>query len=100
MSSKIDLSKVLQEVADKKAYLIDCREEDEWKAGHLELALSFPLSALRKGEMPKGLEDHLTVYVHCARGGRAVEAARWLLRQYPKVEPLACEFGELKSLEK
>lgn len=98
MGGKVDLSQVLKKVADKKAYLLDCREEQEWVAGHLEVAIFFPLSMLRKGEMPEGLDKELPLYIHCARGGRAVEAARWLLRQYPLAEALSCEFGDLKSL--
>jgi NADPH-dependent 2,4-dienoyl-CoA reductase/sulfur reductase-like enzyme/rhodanese-related sulfurtransferase len=54
------------------ACIIDVREPGEWKQGHLQGALSIPLTELRKraGEIPKDQP----VYLHCRSGQRSYYA--------------------------
>jgi rhodanese-related sulfurtransferase len=57
-------------------YLLDVREDDEWRAGHAPDAVHVPLSELaaRVGEVPEGRD----VYVICKVGGRSEQAVRYL----------------------
>jgi rhodanese-related sulfurtransferase len=57
-------------------YLLDVREDDEWRAGHAPEAVHLPLSELvaRVGEVPEDRE----VYVICKVGGRSEQAVRYL----------------------
>lgn len=58
------------------AFLLDVREHDEWRAGHVPSAVHIPLGELqgRLDEVPAGQ----TVYVICRVGGRSAHAAAWL----------------------
>ena len=58
------------------AYLLDVRGEDEYRSGHVAGAVNIPHTAVasRVDEVPSGQP----VYVFCARGGRAMHAARAL----------------------
>ena len=46
--TKDSLDKVKQQVADKKAVLIDVREQAEWDKGHVDGAVLLPLGELAK----------------------------------------------------
>ncbi|MFI9433817.1 MULTISPECIES: rhodanese-like domain-containing protein [Streptosporangium] len=58
------------------AFLLDVRENDEWRAGHAPAAVHIPLGELqaRVDEVPKDAP----VYVVCRVGGRSAHAAAWL----------------------
>ncbi len=58
------------------AFLLDVRENDEWRAGHAPTAVHIPLGELqaRVEEVPKGTP----VYVVCRLGGRSASATAWL----------------------
>ncbi|MER6172929.1 rhodanese-like domain-containing protein [Streptosporangium sp. NPDC001681] len=58
------------------AFLLDVRENDEWRAGHAPGAVHIPLGELqsRVDEVPKDAP----VYVICRVGGRSANAAAWL----------------------
>lgn len=58
------------------AVVIDVRQSDEYRAGHVPGARLIPLDALpqRTGEIPRGR----AVYVICASGNRSRTAAAWL----------------------
>jgi rhodanese-related sulfurtransferase len=60
-------------------YLLDVREDDEWRAGHAPDAVHVPLSELmaRVGEVPEDRD----VYVICKVGGRSEQAVRYLNQQ-------------------
>lgn len=60
------------------AFLLDVREPDEWRAGHVAEAVHIPLGELqaRADEVPVGR----TLYVICRSGGRSYHAAEWLGR--------------------
>lgn len=57
-------------------YLLDVREQDEWRAGRAPQAVHIPLSELaaRAGEVPRDRQ----VYVVCRVGGRSAQAVRAL----------------------
>ena len=90
--TKDSLEAVQQAVADQKAVLVDVREPDEWKEGHLSGARSLPLSALEKGVKPDALANLLPktkiIYVHCLSGGRSLTAADILAPLGYDVRPL------------
>ena len=60
-------------------YLVDVREDDEWRAGHAPDAVHVPLSELtaRVAEVPEDRD----VYVICKVGGRSEQAVRYLNQQ-------------------
>ncbi|MGD8379473.1 MAG: HesA/MoeB/ThiF family protein [Gammaproteobacteria bacterium] len=62
------------------AGLLDCRESDEWTAGHIPGAISLPLSALMRGEVPALRPDRPWV-VYCSHGARSLAACRLLREQ-------------------
>lgn len=77
----IDLMNVdqLKEKLDTKAeiILIDCREKEEWDAGHIEQAQFIPLSNLEEGA--KTLTDKSATYVlQCRSGARSMRACQYL----------------------
>ncbi|GAA3730635.1 rhodanese-related sulfurtransferase [Spinactinospora alkalitolerans] len=57
-------------------YLLDVREDDEWRAGHAPQAVHIPLHELsqRAGEVPQDRQ----VYVICRVGGRSAQAVQAL----------------------
>ena len=90
--SKDSLEIVQNRVTEKKAVLIDVREEKEWKQGHLKVAKLLPLSHLERGVSKERLEEFLPkdkiVYLHCASGARCIEAAELLTDLGFEVRPL------------
>ena len=80
--TKDSLETVQNRLAEKKAVLIDVREEKEWKQGHLKAAKLLPLSHLERGVSKDKLQEFLPkgkiVYLHCASGVRCIEAAELL----------------------
>ena len=87
------LPTVQENVATHKAVLVDVREPGEWKAGHIEGAISLPLSSLKNDVPTKTLEQDLPkdkiVYTHCVRGRRALKSCgdfgeAWLQRPTPQ----------------
>ncbi|MGO4106752.1 rhodanese-like domain-containing protein [Paenibacillus sp. YAF4_2] len=67
----------------EKLHLIDVREDDEWESGHIQEAVSLPLSVFgeRFGELPK---DESLIMV-CRSGGRSGKACDFLDAQGYKV---------------
>lgn len=61
--------------AHPKVFLLDVREKDEWKAGHLEMAHHFPLSRIENGELPTLPADLEKIVVYCQSGVRSAVAA-------------------------
>jgi phage shock protein E len=90
--TKDALSTVKENMATKKAVLVDVRDQDEWDRGHIVGASLSPLSKLRDA---KGLEEALKqlpkdriLYTHCAIGVRSVHAAEILKKHGYDVRPL------------
>ena len=67
------VAEVLVNEIPEGVYLLDVREDDEWRAGHAPDAVHIPLGTLgeRAGEVPKDQK----VYVVCRSGGRSGQAA-------------------------
>ena len=90
--SKDSLEVVQNRVTEKKAVLVDVREEKEWKQGHLKAAKLLPLSHLERGVSKETLKEFLPkdkiVYLHCASGARCIEAAELLTDLGFEVRPL------------
>jgi rhodanese-related sulfurtransferase len=61
------------------ATILDVREDDEWRAGHVEGSTHVPLSELpaRAGDVPAA--DPLVVV--CKVGGRSAQVTAWLRQQ-------------------
>lgn len=86
------LETVKKSVQDGKAVLVDVREADEWKDGHLKDAKHIALSDLKKGVPDDVLKKQIpagsVVYLHCASGKRCLAAADLLKKQGFDVRPL------------
>lgn len=97
--TKDSLDVVKDKLKEKKALLVDVREEEEWDSGHLADARLLPLSDLEKGVPPEKLAKTLAkdkiVYLHCAAGGRCLTAAEILKKQGYDVRPLKPGYKQL-----
>ena len=97
--TKDTLAAVQQGMAQQKAVLVDCREPDEWKDGHVAGAVSLPLSTLERGVAPEQLARALPkdkiIYVHCLAGGRCLAAATILKRSGYDARPLKPGYPDL-----
>jgi rhodanese-related sulfurtransferase len=86
------LETVKKAVADGKAVLVDVREADEWKGGHLKDARHLSLSDIRAGvpadRLKRVAPPGTIVYLHCAAGGRRLKAADLLKGQGYDLRPL------------
>jgi phage shock protein E len=97
--TKDSLDKVKTGLKNKKAILLDVREQAEWDAGHLKDAQLFPLSKLQDGIPPADLAKMLpkgkTIYAHCGSGRRVLEAAAILRKAGYLIEPLKSGYADL-----
>ena len=75
MTEQLELMK--QELKAGTAQLLDVREFNEWKQGHLKQAIFASLSSLEMGDEPDADED-LKTYLHCRSGNRVVPAKEYL----------------------
>jgi phage shock protein E len=93
------LPTVQENIATHKAVIVDVREPGEWKEGHIEGAISLPLSSLKQGVDAKALEQQVPkdkiVYTHCVMGVRAGAAAKILEKLGYNVRPLKAGYKEL-----
>ena len=93
------LAKVSKNVEYWYAVLVDVREKSEWDAGHIDGAISLPLSELDEGvdaaSLAKRLPKDKVLYIHCALGKRALTAAGILERYGFKVRSLKPGYEEL-----
>ena len=93
------LPTVQENVATQKAVLVDVRESGEWKAGHVEGAISLPLSSIKKGGDTSAIEQQVPkdkiVYTHCVMGVRALKAAKILEKLGYNVRPLKANYEDL-----
>ena len=97
--TKDSLAKVKENVKEKKAVLVDVREESEWEDGHIRDARHVPLSWLAKSPDPKELQKKLpkdkVLYVHCKSGGRCLIAADLLKEFGYDLRPLKPGYNDL-----
>ena len=96
--TKDTLEVVKQATEDKTAVLVDVREADEWKAGHVQGATFLPLSELKEANaeaVAKKLPKDKIIYTHCRAGRRSVAAAELLEKLGYDVRPLKPGFEDL-----
>ncbi|MEU9198727.1 rhodanese-like domain-containing protein [Streptomyces sp. NPDC048332] len=60
------------------AVLLDVREAEEWRAGHVPGALHLPLSRLTAGAKLPGTAEKARLVLICRSGKRSQDAARLL----------------------
>ncbi|MEU5978157.1 rhodanese-like domain-containing protein [Streptomyces sp. NPDC047315] len=65
------------------ALVLDVREDDEWRAGHVEGALHVPMSdfVARFGEVTDAVADGRRAFVMCRVGGRSAQVTQYLVQQ-------------------
>ena len=69
--SKTNINEAVQECRNTpNAVLLDVREADEFRSGHIPGAVNQPLSAIDKIGIPKDRQ----LYVYCLRGPRSKRA--------------------------
>ena len=103
--TKDSLDKVKENLASKKAVLVDVREAKEWDKGHLVGAQKLSLSDLKRAstdatvqaEVAKQLPKDRIVYCHCAKGVRALMAGDILEKMGYDVRPLAAGYDDLRA---
>lgn len=101
--TKDSFDAVLENLAQRKAVLIDVREAGEWKQGHLADATLIPLSELRKMSKDPQVRDSIInrlpqdkiIYCHCASGVRVITATQILEKLGYKIRPLEAGYKEL-----
>ena len=97
--TKDSLATVKENVAAKKAVLVDVREKSEWDNGHIRDAIFLPLSQLRQGvtaeELAKRLPKDRVLYTHCVLGKRSLTAANILAKHGYELRPLEPGYKEL-----
>ena len=94
--TKTPLKEIQKAVEENKAYLIDCRESEEWEGGHLKDAHFLPLSRIKEmKEAPSELPKDKPIYIHCAVGGRALESAKILKKMGYDTRPIKATPDEL-----
>jgi phage shock protein E len=93
------LDTVKTSVAAGKAVLVDVREADEWKDGHLKGARHLALSDLKAGvpadQLKATIPPGTVVYLHCAAGGRCRVAADVLKKLGYDARPLKDGYDSL-----
>ncbi len=87
-----ELETLRQELASGSAQLLDIREWDEWKAGHLAQAVFCPLSGINGGDIPTELDLSKKTYIHC-RSGRRVLQGKPLLEEAGFTQVIALPEG-------
>ncbi|MCK6470668.1 MAG: rhodanese-like domain-containing protein [Planctomycetes bacterium] len=92
------LETVKKNLEEKKAVLVDVREQGEWDAGHLAGARHVPLSKLEADGAPAELIElpkDTILYGHCRSGGRALKAAAVLQKAGYDFRPLKQGYEDL-----
>jgi rhodanese-related sulfurtransferase len=63
------------------ALVLDVREPDEWRAGHIEGAVHVPMNSVPTTVTyePATIPSDRRVHVMCAMGGRSAQVTAWLV---------------------
>lgn len=97
--SKDTLAAVKENLAAKKAILLDVRDKEEWNMGHIDGAILLPFSELRRrdrtAELMKTLPKDRILYTHCVVGMRSLKAAEILKKHGFEVRALKPGYDEL-----
>ncbi len=76
-----EIKKVIQQVKDGKAAVLDVRRNDEWNAGHAKDAVHLDSDRLLGlGESPD-IDKKMPIYAYCKSGGRAGRVKNELIRR-------------------
>jgi phage shock protein E len=93
------LQSIKENIAAKKAVLVDVRDKQEWNKGHVEGAVLLPFSELRlpdrTPELLKDLPKDRILYTHCVVGMRSLKAAEILKKHGYDVRALKPGYDEL-----
>lgn len=74
----IDTKTVYNEIDNKNVYIIDVREDYEYKSGHIKNSYNLPLTKIEYiGKMLLSLDSKIIVY--CRSGSRSKKAAELLM---------------------
>lgn len=92
----MELKALKEQIENDRGLLVDVREEDEWKAGHISGALHIPLSKLLEGA-EFTVPHSKILYLYCGSGQRTFKAAPLLKKFHPQVVPLKMGFKDLAS---
>lgn len=94
----MDLQTLKEHIESENGLLVDIREEEEWKEGHISDALHLPLSKILSGNFQKMSVPHSQVlYLYCNSGQRTLRAAPLLTDFHPQIVPLKWGFKDLAS---
>ena len=96
--TKDSLAEIKQAVEEGKAVLVDVREKKEWNEGHVDGAISLPLSVVKDGlskEELKPLPKDKILYVHCVVGKRALSAGEALEKHKYEIRVMKPGYKEL-----
>ena len=97
--TKESLATVRKNIADKKAVLVDVRDQSEWDKGHIEGATFLPLTKLQEkldtAALAKLLPKDKIIYTHCVAGVRSLKAGNILEKLGYEVRPLKPGYKEL-----
>jgi rhodanese-related sulfurtransferase len=77
-----DLPTVTVDDVPPDAVLLDCREDEEWRAGHIDGAVHVPMNELPEhlGTDPGPLTPDARIVVVCKVGSRSAHVTEWLNR--------------------
>lgn len=97
------LAKVKDNLAQRKAVLLDVREKREWDNGHLADAKLLPLSELKKAasdpaamkQISNQLPQEKIIYCHCGSGVRVLAVEKILKDLGYDVRPLKEGYSDL-----
>lgn len=92
------LATIQKNISEKKAVLVDVRSKEEWDKGHVEGAVSLPITILEEIEpskLAKALSKKKILYTHCVVGMRAEAAGEILEQQGYTVHVLKPGYKEL-----
>jgi rhodanese-related sulfurtransferase len=73
---EVDVPHVAEQQHDPNVQIVDCREKDEWDAGHMDGTFHIPLGALALRQ--KELDPTRPVVIVCRSGNRSLVAAKML----------------------
>lgn len=94
----ISLNQFIDQMKDDQAYLIDVRNETEWKQGHFDKANHHFIGYFRETTLPKDIKN---VMVYCQTGARSAIAASILKSQgYKNVKHMTSGYPQAVMLNK
>jgi rhodanese-related sulfurtransferase len=91
------LADAYKQVSEGGAVLLDVRSLKEWNKGHFKAAKHIPIKDLTGMNSIEGLSKEKTIYVHCAKGGRATQGAAHLNSLGFKAEALKTSYSSIRD---